>query len=258
MKKFNNLLLVVLLFSCFVYCAFLRTNAEVFSPSNNSAKTNLNDASSSVKRYSKNPMLYEYVSQYGDYIKDLDPPFKDTIAGKNWYTHFLTFPITYYISPCNKNEKELILKALAQYKLYFPMQEVTSPTKAALTIEVVEKQKLLELCDAQKKPTILGCGGPMYETSQVGANKGRAYRGFLYVKKNMFYVPGAVITVLHELAHSFGVKGHSKNPKDVMYYQLDTWALASNNSNAKNIPKHLTYRDLNTLYMIYNDWYDKK
>lgn len=229
--------------------------AEVVSHAQSPAATSVD--ADPVKRFGKNPMRYNYVSQQGDYIKDLDPPYKDMVTGKSWYQHFLTFPVTYYIGPCLPNERDLILQALKQYQTYFPMEEVTSPSRAALAIEVVEKDKLIQLCGQQKKMTILGCGGPKYSTTKLGANTGRAYRGYLYVKKNMFYVPGAVITVVHELGHAFGITGHSKNPKDVMYFQLDTWALASNNMKAKDIPKHLTYRDVNTLYMIYNSWFDK-
>ena len=250
---------IVIVFTVFVFFVMqcMELKAEIYTHVQQSITPTV--PQNSTQKYTKNPMKYTYAPQYGDYIKDLAPPHKDKLSGNSWHLHFLTFPITYYIGPCNKNERALIIEALKQYQLYFPMQEVTSKTRAAMSIEVFDKEELLKLC-SQNKPTdslILGCGGPMYSYSQVGANQGRAYRGYLYIKKNMFYVPGAVTTVLHELGHAFGIGGHSKSPKDIMYFQLDTWALASNNSKAKDIPKHLTYRDVNTLYMIYNSWFDK-
>lgn len=261
MVVFMNLLklcLVIAFAICVLFVTLcLEVKAEVHVPVQQVTASVVDK--NTAQKYSKNPMKFTYAPQYGDYIKDLEAPYNDKISGSSWHPHFLVFPISYYIGPCNQNERALIIEALKQYQLYFPMQEVTSKSRAALSIEVFEKDELLKLC-SQNKPTdplILGCGGPNYSSSKWGANTGRAYRGYLYIKKNMFYVPGSVITVLHELGHAFGINGHSKSSKDIMYFQLDTWALASNNMKSKDIPKHLTYRDVNTLYMIYNSWFDK-
>lgn len=211
---------------------------------------------STINKYEKNPMRYEYAAKYGDYMKDLDPPFDDTINGKKWYTHFLRFPITYWIGPCKTQEREQILEALKQYALYFPLQEVKTKSQAFMIIESVPKEQLKQLCGNAWNPNILGCGGGEYGTSKLGANIGCKYKGYLYLKQNIFSIPGSITVVLHELGHAFGIRGHSKSPDDIMYYAVDTWALMSKSSRAKKIPTHLTYRDVNTLFMIYNDWYD--
>jgi hypothetical protein len=211
----------------------------------------------SIDRYKKNPMHYNYVEKYGDYLKDLSPPYNDTILGKQWYIHFMHFPITFWIEPCKPEERALILQGIKQYATYFPMQEVKSKAQAYLVIDIVSTEELMKLCGPGTDLNVLGCGGPQYQTSKLGANTGRQYRGFLHLKQNGFYIPGAITIIVHELGHAFGISGHSKNQSDIMYYALDTWALIKKTENAKKIPKHLTYRDLNTLYLIYNDWHDK-
>ncbi len=48
-------------------------------------------------------------------------------------------------------------------------------------------------------------------------------------------------TFLHEVGHSLGIRGHSSDPKDVMYF-----------ANIVNGPAELSTRDLNTLARLYN------
>ncbi|MEW5819953.1 MAG: hypothetical protein AB1782_07155 [Cyanobacteriota bacterium] len=246
---------LALFLSIIVVVAILQlSNAEVYHSASNTAS---NSSNNNIERNSKNPMKYDYVAKYGDYIKDLDQPYKDKFSGKSWHTHFLRFPITYWISPCREEQRKQILDALAQYATYFPLQEVKSKSQAFLVIEVVDKEELKQLCGKTYKPNVLGCGGGSYSASQLGGNTGRIYKGYLYLKTNIFAIPGSITTVLHELGHAFGIAGHSKDPSDIMYYAIDAWALMSKSSSAKKIPTHLNYRDCNTLYLIYNDWYDK-
>lgn len=208
--------------------------------------------------YKKNPMRFTYSPKHGNYINDLDKPHIDKIDKNPWFAHFLRFPITYWIKPCRAEQRKQILEGLKQYALYFPLQEVKTKSQAFLVIEVVKNSELKKLCGKIYTPTTLGCGGSQYGASMFNGVYERKYKGYLYIKNGMFAIPGSITVVLHELGHAFGIRGHSKNPNDIMYYAVDTWALMSKNKRALKIPKHLTYRDVNTLYMIYNDWYDRK
>jgi predicted Zn-dependent protease len=187
------------------------------------------------KKPRKNPMInWVYKPKYGDYYDLIDKEFKKYRLTPS-ENHFRVFPIRYHFHPANSQWKKFIISAIDDYAQYFPMEEILNPDDATLHIYVLSR-------DAFKKkyptmsPKTLGCGhGRFY---------GYTYHGRLTIVDDSFNTPYIKDIILHEIGHAFGIKGHSDSKKDLMYkYEMQD-------------ETGLTPRDLNTLFLLYEQWDD--
>lgn len=159
----------------------------------------------------------------GTYVEDITP--------KRW----AYLPVKVYIQPCNY--KSTVKKAFMEWQ---------NKTEQAIRFEYVEKPEEANITvyfkkDIMKygaKPTWVGLtnynwNGRYLKSSQI------------YVKTTtstgVIQTPSQVYEVcLHEIGHSIGIVGHSKNQYDVMYPSTDCYR------------NKLSNKDINTIKEMYS------
>lgn len=224
-----------------------------YKDDNPSFQNNIRNNLDFIPKKSNNVMNWNYDANAGSYLGTLF--LKNTNDKELGFPIFQKFPVKYWIQPMNASMQQPIRTAITEYNYYFPMQEVSSRNKADLTFEIVDYPTLEKNCKTARYKHALACGGPQYSVSQIGYIKGIVnYKASVWIDIESFRIRNLYNTVLHEMGHAFGITIHSNNTKDIMF---ESSQLIYNNDGSLiqiNEPGKLSPRDLNTLFLIYNQY----
>jgi len=180
---------------------------------------------------SKTPVASgNFPMQFGDNYLDY------VLTGDGTILKWASFPIAVYIEP--KRQKDLARKAFAQWQeksaKLVSFNFVNSPQTAQITVKFKDKLETSSTGDSY----IAGYSKPYYQGDNMVKSEISILTYDNQEKKEIEdnYV---MFSILHEIGHSLGFKGHSPDDKDVMS------AVAAE-------PKfELTNRDINTLNAFY-------
>jgi TonB family protein len=202
-----------------------------------------------INKHKNNPMKWQYKPRYGHYAKlmideESNPDF----------VHFYKFPIKYWVQPIEGNWQVPVEEAIKEFSNYFPMQSVKKKRKADLIIQFVDQEKYNRVNKSGDKNSI-ACGGfEMKVETRQDRKILTDYRGNVYTLYSSMSYPHITKVIMHELGHAFGVVVHSDNPEDVMYYSDTLHVTPEGDVEHAQKEFRLSNRDLNTLFILYNNW----
>jgi TonB family protein len=212
------------------------------------ANTNFNNAyevltqGSALKlsRHNNNPMNYQFQPQQGHYFNTIESFLSEQGILSCEY-HFKSFPISYWIQPMAAQNELLIREAIADFAFYFPMRETRNRMEADLTIQMADSM--------YSNQETMGMAGLEYPT----------LKGNVTLSPSIFtnsYAVIAKLAIKHEITHAFGVIKHSNDRNDIMYPKQVVSQEQAMTGKINNQAKfgRFTYRDLNTLWILYNQW----
>lgn len=226
-------------------------------------------ANDRYKKHSNNPINdHKYDQEEGDYFNTITADLKRLNINPRDH-HFQEFPIKYYVSPMNIEWEEITRSAISDFELYFPMEEVDDPQKADLVVELSDIETIQDKFPNIPGEGVSGVGGliQISETNPLSFIKNKfnpppPTRGIVMLLPHAFKQP--VISkaiIMHELGHAMGISDHSNDPYDLMYentnstYEINSGVITVNGiTQTIEEANSLSYRDLNTLWMLYNQW----
>lgn len=206
-----------------------------------------------------NPLKYTYKTDYGNYFDITKASITKQGNDPKDY-HFKKFPITYSIESSEPEFTKIIKLSLEVYNEFIPIKEVKSSSNPDITINVVGKETMAFITGDENKFGLNRTG----TKSQNGLVV--EFKSEVFLNKKIFKYPMSIYassTINHEFLHALGMTGHSKSPYDLLYPQIDvnilygaqvglikeTCQIKDFNQFAK-----LSQRDLNTLWLLYNEW----
>lgn len=204
-----------------------------------------------IPKNPNNPMNWNYNPSFGSYLGLIY--LENTKYKNTGFPKFQKFPVKYWIQPMNAAMQQPIRTAITEYSYYFPMEEVGSRGKANLTFEAVSYSTLQQVCKTARTTHALACGGPSITREKIYEMEAITnYKASVWIDIESFRIKNLFNTVLHEMGHAFGSTEHSNDPRDVMF---EISKLQYNNKGELiqiDESGKLTPRDLNTLFLIYN------
>ncbi|MGD9580875.1 MAG: hypothetical protein AB7V50_05850 [Vampirovibrionia bacterium] len=221
------------------------------------------------KKNDANPMKnFSYDKEEGDYFTMIEEDLKSLHINPRDH-HFQEFPIKYYLHPMEPGWQKIAQAAIDDFADYFPMQNVDSRDKADLTIEISDIETIQEKFPGIPDDGVSGVGGliQINVTNPLSFIKNKIAKppqtkGIVMLLPHAFKQP--IISkaiIMHELCHALGVSAHSNDPYDLMYENTNSnHEINSNLITVNGITQtldeanSLSYRDLNTLWMLYNKW----
>lgn len=164
------------------------------------------------------------------------------------YLVWSNFPVKVYIDPPQelterKSERWLkaVRRAIADWQVYFPLQEVTDPDAASIVIvpllpprniQVDRENQRLIIPDLQRGRASYEFYTQLTDPPQII----QRFRVYLSPEQNAKHTRG---TARHEIGHALGIWGHSPDSDDVMFEQQ------------VYKPPEISDRDLSVLRRIY-------
>lgn len=221
------------------------------------------------KKHSNNPITdHKYDQEEGDYFDIVTADLKRLNINPRDH-HFQKFPIKYYVSPMNTKWEETTRSAISDFEVYLPMKEVDTPQKADLIVELSDIDTVQEEFPNIPDEGVSGVGGliQISESNQLSFIKNKfkkppPTKGIVMLLPHAFKQP--VISkaiIMHELGHAMGISDHSNDPYDLMYentnstYEINSGVITVNGiTQTIDEANSLSYRDLNTLWILYNQW----
>lgn len=230
MKKFLLSVVVILIFSNLVCKAYGPDNNFVFVvPVNDSSleQDGVFLINQPGKRASTvDDALSQYKNNYLDYV----------LSSDGRVIKWASFPIRVYIEP--KKQRNIAQRAFLQWQNcsnnLVSFVFVDSPQNAQITVNFFGNLE----STSTKEAFISGYSKPYYTNNNITKSEIHILTVHPITKAEMSN-DFILFSVLHEIGHSLGFKGHSPNSDDIMAVQTD------------KIHTTLTARDINTLNMFY-------
>lgn len=200
-----------------------------------------------MKNHTYDPAVGHYYNLVAKELKSKNAPIKDF--------HFKTFPVKYWIQPMSQDKTTVIKLAIKDFSYYFPMQETKYKNNADLIFRMSTFAEVVSTSGGAgpNQKGIVACGGmeSIYPKP----------RGVVLILPSLFNSRTAKGSVIHEMGHAFGIAGHSDNTNDIMFEGKSILNFKNRDYIVKNkvlqtIDEacNFTPRDLNTLWLIYNNW----
>lgn len=188
------------------------------------------------------------VTDAGDYFDQIKP-------NRVGYLVWSEFPVTVYVDPPTAQATsaaemarsqawdDAVLQAIADWQPYLPLQIVTQPLDADITILRSTPPLQLESGNKPGAKVSLGRVRAAETRFELYEKSGRSqpilsHRFKILLSPNQA-APYTLATARHEIGHALGIWGHSPLPTDALYF-----AQVAN-------PPRLSARDINTLKRIY-------
>ncbi len=212
-------------------------------------------------KHSANPIIANYQPEYGNYYQAI----KDSISRQGIIPadyHFKSFPVTYYIEPATPEQENQIRLSISQFDQIIPLKEISDANKANIKIYVAQTDQILSTGSNIDRP------GLNKTTYRKVNNKVVDFSSDIYLNEKIFKYPMSIYsssTINHEFLHALGLNGHSNSIYDILYPRRDVnvfygaqVGLIVETCEVKDFELfgQLTLRDINTLWLLYNEWQD--
>lgn len=221
------------------------------------------------KKNPNNPMTdHQYDVEEGDYFNQVKAELKSLKISPRDH-HFQKFPIKYYIKPMAEEWQKITESAINDFNSFFPMEEVEKEDDADLVIQLSDIETIQERFPNIPEEGVSGVGGLIQINSTNPLSFIKHFfkepprtKGIVMLLPHAFEQPLiSKAIIIHELGHAFGISSHSNDPYDLMYentmskYEVFSGVITVNGI-TQNLDEanSLSYRDLNTLWMLYNQW----
>lgn len=207
----------------------------------------------------RNPLNYNYQPQYGNYFQAIEEAIKKQHQNIKEY-HFKKFPLNVYIKQANPEWLDKIRLSLKEFEKIIPLKEVDTEQGADIKINVVDGEKMFAMSGSKDRP---GLNGVFFKTEN---NVIVEFKSDVFINKKVFDYPMSIYSssiINHEFLHALGLVGHSNSIYDILYPRCDVNVLYG--SKVGLIRETCTFkdfetfgrlspRDLNTLWLFYNEW----
>lgn len=180
----------------------------------------------------------------GDYFREVEPtPLGYLIWSHFPVTIFIEQPIADHESAASQRFKDwvsTVRSAIAEWNLYLPLQEITQPETANITIWRSQPEREIKLNPETRLydiPRAIAAETNYQFYLQQNPTQ-IAHKMKIEISPNYTGI-SLLATIRHELGHAFGIWGHSPQPSDALYFSQ------------VSDPPAISPRDINTLKKIY-------